>query len=96
MRDPANAQEAQDLKVFIQLGRIEKAKSQLTKNEAKRFNRARVRLVKAGVVNPITRAQLEAAVRSTLTAMPFYRRWWLKIQFHYREWRLRRKESQDG
>jgi hypothetical protein len=93
VRQAANMKEADDVRTYMRLAQVEKQKGHLTANEAKRFNRARVRLIRAGIVRQIGRAELEATARQALADLPWWRRWWLKIRFRVLIWRKQREQQ---
>lgn len=74
----------EDLSVFRKLALAEGAKGSLTKSESKRFHRARTRLLRAGVLEHVTRQQLEDLARQAYRALPWYKRVRMLIRFHIR------------
>lgn len=90
MRQPVTKNEAGDVQTYMKLAKAERIKGKLAPSELKRFHRVRARLLRAGVIQEIGRAQLEATAREALADLTWWRRWLLKIKFRIMIWRKRR------
>lgn len=87
IRTAKTPQEIADMQNYIRLSRIEKDKGKLATSEEKKLNRARMRLLRADVIKQVNRDELEAMARAQYKAMPFWKRWWMRLRYRWRKWR---------
>lgn len=99
VRRARTPQEAADMQAYIRLSREERERDKpLTRNQMKQLNRVRLRCLKAGLIKPVKRQELEALAREVYNDMPLWRKLWLRVLFHWSrsklgKWAERRRAS---
>lgn len=89
VRRARTQQEAADMQAYIRLSREERTRDKpLTTNQKKQLNRVRLRCLKAGLIKPIGRKELESLAREVYNDMPFWKKWLLRARFHLSRSRL--------
>jgi len=89
------------MQAYIRLSREERERDKpLTRNQMKQLNRVRLRCIKAGLVEPIGRKQLESLAREVYNDMPFWKKWLLRARFHvsrsrFGKWLGRRRAERE-
>lgn len=76
-----NAKNADDVRNFQRLCRLEKQRGKLSTANKKSLSRLQTRLHKAGVIKPMNQTQLEKVARDMYNELPFWRRWHLKYRY---------------
>lgn len=91
IRQARTQQEAADMQLYIRLSRTERARGgALTSNQKKQINRVRLRLLKAGLIQSVSKERLEALARQVYSEKPWWERWWMKARFRwamFQQWR---------
>lgn len=84
VRRARSPQEAADMQAYIRLSREERTRDKpLTRNQLKQLNRVRLRCIRAGLIEPVSRKQLEDLAREVYKDMPFWKKWVLRARFHW-------------
>jgi hypothetical protein len=88
IRQPRTRDETVDYLDYVRLRTIRVSKP-LSKSEAKRYLRVRTRLVKTGVIRPVTQERLRKVAMESYRQLPWYKRMRMRAKFRwvlFKEW----------
>lgn len=89
IRAARTPQEISDMQEYVRLSQIEKSKGRLSKSEATRLNRVRLRCLKARLIQSVSRERLEALARQVYNDMPWWAKLGMRARFYLKRWKTR-------
>ena len=89
LRGPMSKQEVIDFTAYMKGVEHEKARGLLAGAALKRFHRARIRLIKSGMLKEMSKEQIRVAAADAFARMPFWSRWRIRATFWWNRAKLR-------